>query len=446
MMLAARLPTSSKEALIGFRRHFSFRYTVPQFPKPLVKPPPQTQLSTKAPKFFNREKEIKYLMNTHKKPPSVNLITGPVNSGKSWIMERMMEELCNECKTEYGEKPHIVDFNMRQLPFVDVDSFVAVFMQNLVSWYQDIAKKLPKVKAEAHALGVGVGVEIDPGWEKSPPQLVDLLKKILDGLPSWSVLRGSKIPIPILYIDEVNLLRELVAKDINGQKVLKTLMTWFVSMTKEHRKFHVTLCSSDSFIPNWLANFIGNDRFNAIVIGHLSKEEAEKFYDTQLASNGFHGRNVLHFNELYAVCGGSMFLLHEMYQDYIVGGIHPTESFYIYQARMRLFKSLAPENFFFHDPLKSKPRWKKEHSTYIFQKLVESEGGYIYFEDVCQEIDEEIIESLIEYNIIHLRPYFSSFCKDLIPCPKLHKAIIIAESPVSLYAMKELVTSLQQQG
>lgn len=90
---------------------------------------------------------------------------------------------------------------------------------------------------------------------------MDLLKKILDGLPSQSILCGSNIPIPILYIDEVNLLRELVAKDINEQKVLKTLMTWFVSMTKEHRKFHVILCSSDSFMHNQLVNFIGNDRF-----------------------------------------------------------------------------------------------------------------------------------------------------------------------------------------
>ena len=51
-----------------------------------------------------------------------------------------------------------------------------------------------------------------------------------------------------------------MAKDIKGQKVLKTLMTWSVSMTKEHRKFQVTLCSSDSFMHNWLTNFTGNDR------------------------------------------------------------------------------------------------------------------------------------------------------------------------------------------
>lgn len=38
--------------------------------------------------------------------------------------------------------------------------------------------------------------------------------------------------------------------------------------------------------------------YNAIVI------EEEKFYDSQLASNGFHGGEVLPFNEVHAVCVG----------------------------------------------------------------------------------------------------------------------------------------------
>ena len=57
---------------------------------------------------------------------------------------------------------------------------------------------------------------------------------------------------------------------------------------------------------------------------------------------GFHGRETLPFNVLYDVCDGSMFLLHKMYQDYTIGGIHPTEYFYLYQACMKLMK---PNNY-----------------------------------------------------------------------------------------------------
>lgn len=119
-------------------------------------------------------------------------------------------------------------------------------------------------------------------------------------------------------------------------------------------------------------------------------------------------------------------------------GIHPTQSFYVYQARMRLFKSLTSDNFF------SKILWSQNQNgkrTFCIHhsKLVESEGGYFRFEDVCQKIDKEIVELLIEYN---MRPYFN-LCKDLTPHPKPPKAIITAESPVTLNAMKELVTALR---
>ena len=71
------------------------------------------------------------------------------------------------------------------------------------------------------------------------------------------------VPVPILFIDEVNLMRDLARSDPNGHTVIKSIFTWFIAMTKEGRKFHVVLSSSDSFIHNWLSNFVGNDRFSA---------------------------------------------------------------------------------------------------------------------------------------------------------------------------------------
>ena len=115
-------------------------------------------------------------------------------------------------------------------------------------------------------------IELNVEWNHYPPKLTDLLNRISNSLPSWSLLRGTNIPLPILYIDEANLLWELVIKDVNGQKILKALLNWFVSMTKEYRKFQVVLCSSDSFMHSWVRNFVGNNRFNAIVIGYLSKD------------------------------------------------------------------------------------------------------------------------------------------------------------------------------
>ena len=48
---------------------------------------PSATLATKAPAFYNREKEVEYLVSSLKKPPTLSLFTGPVNSGKSWVMD-----------------------------------------------------------------------------------------------------------------------------------------------------------------------------------------------------------------------------------------------------------------------------------------------------------------------------------------------------------------------
>ena len=46
------------------------------------------------------------------------------------------------------------------------------------------------------------------------------------------------------------------------------------------------------------------------------------------------------FDEVCEVSGGSMFLMHEVYQDYVIGGIR--------------------RNVFIHDPLKNPPTCKRQ--------------------------------------------------------------------------------------
>ena len=62
----------------------------------------------------------------------------------------------------------------------------------------------------------GLEIELNVEWNHYPPKLTDLLNRISNSLPSWSLLRGTNISLSILYIDEANLLRELVIKDVNG--------------------------------------------------------------------------------------------------------------------------------------------------------------------------------------------------------------------------------------
>ena len=215
-------------------------------------------------KLFNRAKEVEFVSNLLKtNQPQLSLITGPVNSGKSMLLRHVLNEL-----SKGSVAPKILPLNMRELPFLDVESFIECLSKELSAWYEEL---LSSCQVNSKYFKVE--------WKSRPPTLINLLKAMSKELRDWTWLQGYQIPTPILFIDEANKLRELVKIDPKGQKALETVFTWFVAMTKEQCKFHVILCSSDSFMFNWLANFVGNDRFKVYPIGHLSKEEAKRFWE-----------------------------------------------------------------------------------------------------------------------------------------------------------------------
>jgi len=324
--------------------------------------------------------------------------------------------------------PAILRFNMRQYPFIDVDTFIESFHVELGIW-------MSKMKTVLESFSIKVNEDITLHWKDEPKQLVDVFKSISQALPGWTILHGKNIPVPILFVDEVNLMRELAKKDANSQSVIKSVFTWLVHMTKEERKFNVVLASSDSLVHNWLSNLVGVDRFQTFVVGHLSKKEANDYWDQAVASNGFNGRDPINFSDVHQICGGNMFLLSQAYEDYVINGIQPSESFLVYQAQMGLIKAMAPDNMFYQDPFKAAPKWKTDDLLFVIHQLTQADGGYVYYQDLIDQIGQTAVDSLTEYNVIHVRPYFS-LCKDLDPAPLESKAIVTAESQPGLYVMK----------
>jgi len=54
---------------------------------------------------------------------------------------------------------------------------------------------------------------------------VDLLEVTARELPERAWLHSADIPVPILYIDQAKLLCDLVANNVEGQKLLKNKKT-----------------------------------------------------------------------------------------------------------------------------------------------------------------------------------------------------------------------------
>ena len=57
------------------------------------------------------------------------------------------------------------------------------------------------------------------------PSIVDrIFERIYEELPNLSFLHGKQVFIPILFIDEVNLMQDLVINDSNDQNIVKSIL------------------------------------------------------------------------------------------------------------------------------------------------------------------------------------------------------------------------------
>ena len=81
-----------------------------------------------------------------------------------------------------------------------------------------------------------------------------------------------------------------------------------------------------------------------------------------------------------------------------------------------------------HESGKSVPFWKTEDLYSVTRKVVKS--GAVSYRTLCKEKGMRVIDSLIEHNIIHLRPTKRNMGKN-----RIKGAVVTAESGCGLYAM-----------
>jgi len=87
------------------------------------------------------------------------------------------------------------------------------------------------------------------------------------------------------------------------------------------------------------------------------------------------------------------------------------------------------------------PKWMKDALIHIMTMLTENDDdkGLLTYQFLCREMGNKVIQSLIEYNIIHLRP--SSVLAFDVPQHKY--PVISAESPATRVAMQEILEQLE---
>ena len=114
----------------------------------------------------------------------------------------------------------------------------------------------------------------------------------------------------------------------------------------------------------------------------------------------------------------------------------------VLDERMLLERARRPEYFTTSlakryqspDLNKLEPRWTKEALLQVFEQVVQTQAGFLIYDDLCQQFGEEVIDSMIEHHLLHLRPN-REFSYDLPSAPD-DKAIVTPMSPAARYAMK----------
>lgn len=376
--------------------------------------------------LFNRTQEINILSTVLKADPQLTVVTGPVNSGKSFLMAKILEGIKKD------KTVPVLVLNLRNISFNSVESLVDTLTAKFSSWLSQFWQAAERLKLDGSAYGLDAKLSIDFEKPNIPPitKLNYLLELIGNKLPPQSFWYGRQTPI--LVIDEANELNALT-KDSDGHDALTNLFKWLVLNTKEANRFHSLLVSSDSFFHLWVSNYVGASRFVNYVIGDLAKKDAETFWRERLLPQCNDVSIPLDFEDVYEICGGNIFLMKKFYWDYVIrsGMTQPRNFFMITQEKAKLTKAL------FSGETNNRPLWTRNQFLLIMEKLVNSETGFLNYNDICEEVGKAAVDSLIQDSLLHLRPTVS-ISNDL-PDHKENIPVVTAETPCGLIAMKHMV-------
>jgi len=403
-----------------------------RYPQLIVRRLLSTNIAAPIPgsEFFNREREIAAFKEIFSHTPQLTIVSGPVNSGKTSLLLKIFQEI--------SEHQPILHLDLRERSFASVNEFQSVLSEEMPSW-------LEKVEKQARE-GFGLKLPTSKETEKKVPieRLNSLFQSVSQHLPNHSRLLGKRTPV--LFIDEASRLNSLL-RDPEGHEALVNMFQWFVKSAKQSHQFHVVLASSDSFFPLWVTKFVGSSRSKCYVIGDLSRDESKKFWEEKIVVK-LNRPDIEKppFESAYSVCGGNMFLLSHYIKDYLIaeGKFEPKNFFLVRQERTRLVRAIWKDlgQIGALTSQDSKPEWSKDQLYQMMELLVKSPDGFLEYENLCVTMTQKVVDSFIHYKILHLRSS-KEFAWD-IPNAPIERAIVTAETPSAIEAMRQLLNESSQ--
>jgi len=192
-------------------------------------------------KFFNREKEIKELNAILSSEPTIiYFVYGPINSGKTALLNKVIENLSDSYRVFY--------INFRRIETRRYEDFLRALFEVKEEGLWEKIKNKSDLVAAAVEFGEKVARKINNSFVLPLDLMKTFLKKErLEGKDCFRYLENlmkylvNKAKYPVLILDELQMLKEIKGNGL----ILHDLFNFLVAMTKETHLCHCFAATSD---------------------------------------------------------------------------------------------------------------------------------------------------------------------------------------------------------
>ena len=230
-------------------------------------------------RFWDREREIKELKAfIESEPNSILFVYGPKSSGKSTLVEKVIEEIKEEKKGLFFDKYQIYWFDLRGKFIPNYESVVDMF-------FLDEETEFAKEISKDMEIGVMNFFKVKRAVKEEFKQKRTDPFEYMEGM-----IRKAKKKTVIVF-DEIQRLKSVYLNSPSNQRqVIDELFNFFVRLTKVKHLSHVFVMTSDTFFIEqiyqssslentsryYLVDFFDDDTAMRILMEEgLSKNEAE---------------------------------------------------------------------------------------------------------------------------------------------------------------------------
>jgi len=218
--------------------------------------------------FHNREKEIKEILDIlDSRPTLITFIYGPINSGKTELINHIMLELPEEYVVFY--------INLRTKFLASYDEFIESLFEMEMETEATKRKKKETLAELISSVTKVAGIPITREFldyvfkDKNPKNAFSYIIKLFEEVKN----AGKQ---PVLILDEMQKIGDV---KVNGSLIYE-LFNFFIDLTKEKHLAYVFVATSDSlFIENVYTKAMLHGRCRYLLVDDFDKNTTLDFFD-----------------------------------------------------------------------------------------------------------------------------------------------------------------------